>query len=107
MAHPNLRVIVTHGGLLSLQEALYHCVPVVGIPLGTDQDLNILRAERNGYAIPLKLQTLTADELVKARFVFVRIILFGAAIFIWDTIPYGEFEASFQSGHHYHSSHPF
>ena len=34
LAHPNLRVFVTHGGLLSLQEALYRKTVLVGIPLG-------------------------------------------------------------------------
>jgi glucuronosyltransferase len=49
LAHPNLKVFVTHGGLLSLQEALYHQTPLVGIPLGNDQKPNMLRAEKKGY----------------------------------------------------------
>ena len=32
LAMPNLRLFVTHGGLLSLQEALYHKTPLVGRP---------------------------------------------------------------------------
>ena len=43
LAHPNLKVFVTHGGLLSVQEALYHKTPLVGIPLGNDQRPNLLR----------------------------------------------------------------
>ena len=66
LAHPNLRVFVTHGGLLSLQEALYHSVPLVGIPLGADQDLNMIRARRNGYALTLDFDTLTEDLIVEA-----------------------------------------
>ena len=43
LAHAHTRVFVTHGGLLSLQEAVYHQTPLVGVPLGNDQKLNILR----------------------------------------------------------------
>ena len=66
LAHPNLKVLVTHGGLLSLQEALYHSVPIVGIPLGSDQDHNMIRAERNGFALTLDFPALTEDAIVKA-----------------------------------------
>ena len=37
LAHPNLKVFVTHGGLLSTQEALFHKVPLVGMPISNDQ----------------------------------------------------------------------
>ena len=37
LAHPNLKVFVTHGGLLSTQEALFHKVPLVGVPILNDQ----------------------------------------------------------------------
>merc|ERR1712165_339388 len=51
LAHPNLKVFVTHGGLLSTQEALTHAVPLVGVPINGDQMANMMRAERHGYAI--------------------------------------------------------
>ena len=66
LAHPHLKVFVTHGGLLSLQETLYHSTPIVGIPLGNDQKPNMMRAERNGYAIMLDWQTLNTKDLVAA-----------------------------------------
>ena len=66
LAHPNLKVFVTHGGLFSIQEALYHNTPIVGIPLGSDQKPNLLRAQRQGYAIMLDWQTLNITGLVKA-----------------------------------------
>ena len=47
LAHPNLKVFVTHGGLLSVQEALYHKTPLVGIPLGNDQRPNLLRYRKH------------------------------------------------------------
>ena len=50
LAHPNLKAFVTHGGLLSLYEAIYHSTPLVGIPLVNDQKGNMVRAARHGYA---------------------------------------------------------
>jgi len=66
LAHPNLKVFVTHGGLLSVQEALYHSTPLVGIPLGNDQKPNMLRAQRRGYAIMLDWNSLNTDQFVAA-----------------------------------------
>lgn len=63
LAHPNLKVFVTHGGLLSTQEALFHMVPLVGVPLANDQTPNLIRAEANGFAIQLDLLTMTKDDL--------------------------------------------
>lgn len=44
---------MTHGGLLSIQEAVYHGVPFVAIPFWGDQEYNIASAVRNGFAIKL------------------------------------------------------
>jgi UDP:flavonoid glycosyltransferase YjiC (YdhE family) len=66
LAHPNLKVFVTHGGLGGLVEAIYHKTAVVGLPLSNDQKPNLLRAERHGYAIVLNYEELTAEDLVAA-----------------------------------------
>jgi glucuronosyltransferase len=66
LAHPNLKAFVTHGGLLSTQEALFHNVPLVGVPISNDQKPNLLRAQRHGYAIMLSLQTMTKEDLKSA-----------------------------------------
>lgn len=66
LAHPNLRVFVTHGGLLSVQEALYHRTPLVGIPLGNDQKPNLLRAEKRGFALMLDWISLNSTEFLLA-----------------------------------------
>jgi len=62
LAHPNLKLFVTHGGLLSVQEALYHMKPLLGIPLGNDQKPNLLRAKRAGYAEILEWDKISVDE---------------------------------------------
>lgn len=66
LAHPNLKVFVTHGGLFSIQEALFHSTPLVGIPLGTDQKPNMLRAQSHGYAVMLEWPTLNTTGLSAA-----------------------------------------
>ena len=66
LAHPNLKVFVTHGGLLSVTEALYHKTVIVGIPFVNDQKPNLRRAEKNGYAKMLDWNSLTQNDLTKA-----------------------------------------
>ena len=46
-------------GLLSTQEALFHMVPLVGVPMSNDQKPNMMRAEANGFAKMLDLLTMT------------------------------------------------
>lgn len=47
--HPNIKLFITHGGLLSTTEAIYHGVPIVGIPIVADQQMNMGLAEVGGY----------------------------------------------------------
>uniref|UniRef100_A0A672INL2 UDP-glucuronosyltransferase n=1 Tax=Salarias fasciatus TaxID=181472 RepID=A0A672INL2_SALFA len=52
LGHPKIKLFVAHGGTNGIQEALYHGVPVVGIPVFFDQYDNILRlADRGGAKI--------------------------------------------------------
>ncbi|RVE44214.1 hypothetical protein evm_011113 [Chilo suppressalis] len=50
LAHPNCFLFITHGGLLSLTEAIHFGVPVIGVPMFADQFSNIDRAVGKGFA---------------------------------------------------------
>ncbi|XP_069369818.1 UDP-glucuronosyltransferase 2A2-like [Paralichthys olivaceus] len=66
LGHPKTRAFVTHGGTNGLYEAVYHAVPVVGIPLFADQPDNLARLSRRGAAVVLDFNSLTSDMLRQA-----------------------------------------
>ncbi|CAH2207508.1 jg27693 [Pararge aegeria aegeria] len=66
LGHPKIKVFITHGGLLSMFETVYHAVPIISIPVFCDHDSNAAKAELDGYAKKLDLQYLTSDKLYKA-----------------------------------------
>ena len=51
LGHSKCRLFVTHGGLFSNQEAVYHGVPLISIPIYSDQFINAQKAQDDGYAI--------------------------------------------------------
>lgn len=59
LAHSNVKVFISHGGLLSTIETVYHGVPILGIPIFADQKMNIAVAARKGYAVSLPFGELT------------------------------------------------
>ncbi|ODM98020.1 UDP-glucuronosyltransferase 2B20 [Orchesella cincta] len=61
--HPNIKLFITHGGLLSTQESVYYGVPLLGAPLYVDQDLNMKQAERLGYGLTLEITDFTEESL--------------------------------------------
>uniref|UniRef100_A0A1Y1NF76 UDP-glucuronosyltransferase n=1 Tax=Photinus pyralis TaxID=7054 RepID=A0A1Y1NF76_PHOPY len=63
LAHPNLKLFITHGGLLSTMEAIYHGVPIVAIPIFGDQEMNAANAENGGYAAVVPYEQLNEDNL--------------------------------------------
>ncbi|XP_057374694.1 UDP-glucosyltransferase 2-like [Daphnia carinata] len=66
LGHENCRLFITHGGLNSLQEAIYHDVPVLGLSFGTDQKLNVRRAVDDGYALKLSWTEINEETLTTA-----------------------------------------
>ncbi|GAA6218622.1 UDP-glucuronosyltransferase 2A1-like [Lates japonicus] len=66
LGHPKTRVFVAHGGTNGLQEAIYHGVPIVGLPLMFDQDDNLFRMRARGVAKVLDIGTLNKDNFLEA-----------------------------------------
>lgn len=64
LAHPKLRLFITHGGGLSTLEAAYHGCPVLGFPLSADQLGNMAQCEHIGFGLQLAWKTFTVDDLV-------------------------------------------
>ncbi|CAN9506750.1 unnamed protein product [Ophioblennius macclurei] len=62
LGHPKIKLFVAHGGTNGLQEAIYHGVPVVGIPLFFDQYDNLIRLEDRGGAKILTLSKVDKDD---------------------------------------------
>jgi glucuronosyltransferase len=51
LGHPKARLFINHGGMLSNQEAVYHGVPFVAMPVFADHFINAQKAQDDGYAI--------------------------------------------------------
>ena len=63
LGHPKVKLFVTHGGANSQFEAVYHGVPMVTIPIHTEQPYNAMRAEHRGVATTIKVKQLTSETL--------------------------------------------
>jgi UDP-N-acetylglucosamine:LPS N-acetylglucosamine transferase len=46
-----------------MQESIYHNVPVVGIPIIGDQDMNMHRAQQAGYGLLLEYKNVTSESV--------------------------------------------
>jgi glucuronosyltransferase len=66
LAHPNVKLFITHGGLLGTTEAIAAGVPVIGIPIYGDQRLNIARAKETGYGLSLDFNDLSEEKISEA-----------------------------------------
>ncbi|XP_054467015.1 UDP-glucuronosyltransferase 2A2-like [Anoplopoma fimbria] len=66
LGHPKTRVFVAHGGTNGIQEAIYHGVPLVGLPLMFDQPDNFFRMKARGVAKVLDIATVNKDIFLEA-----------------------------------------
>ncbi|XP_055638321.1 UDP-glycosyltransferase UGT5-like isoform X2 [Toxorhynchites rutilus septentrionalis] len=63
LAHPNVVLFITHGGMFGSQEGIYRGVPMLFIPFYGDQHRNALKAELSGYALTLNFADVNSITL--------------------------------------------
>ncbi|KAG0719706.1 UDP-glucuronosyltransferase 2B14 [Chionoecetes opilio] len=66
LAHDSVKVFISHGGLLSLQESIFHATPLLVLPIFSEQPKNAMFVENSGLGRMLVWEELTADSIVDA-----------------------------------------
>ncbi|XP_025029027.1 UDP-glucuronosyltransferase 2A2 isoform X2 [Python bivittatus] len=66
LGHAKTKAFITHGGTNGIYEAIYHGIPMVGIPMFADQTDNILHMKAKGMAVELNIHTMKTEDLVDA-----------------------------------------
>ncbi|KAM6220578.1 UDP-glucuronosyltransferase 2B17-like [Rhynchocyon petersi] len=66
LGHPKTKVFITHGGTNGIYEAIYHGIPMVGIPLFADQADNLAHMKAKGAAVNLDMDKMTTRDLLSA-----------------------------------------
>ncbi|XP_037237452.1 UDP-glucuronosyltransferase 2A2-like isoform X3 [Falco rusticolus] len=66
LGHPLTKAFITHGGTNGIYEAIYHGIPMIGIPMFADQHDNIAHMRAKGAATELDFSTLETQDLVDA-----------------------------------------
>ncbi|XP_058459804.1 UDP-glucosyltransferase 2-like [Malaya genurostris] len=65
LAHKNVVLFITHGGLGGIAEARFHGVPILGIPIFAEQSGNVATVVREGWGLEVKYETLSEATLSK------------------------------------------
>ncbi|EFO23834.1 hypothetical protein LOAG_04651 [Loa loa] len=66
LGHPKARAHITHGGLNSVIESVWHGIPVIGYPLTTSGYDNLLRLTARNVGIMLEKRDLSEGNIAKA-----------------------------------------
>lgn len=66
LAHPNVRLFISHCGAGGIGEAKYHGVPILGIPIFGDQPNNAISISKEGWGVHLPYDDITEKSLSEA-----------------------------------------
>ncbi|XP_077332592.1 UDP-glucuronosyltransferase 2A1-like isoform X1 [Lithobates pipiens] len=66
LGHPKTKAFITHGGTNGIYEAIYHGVPMVGMPLFADQPDNMIHMKTKGMAVIVDINKIQSQDLVDA-----------------------------------------
>ncbi|KAI8117776.1 UDP-glucuronosyltransferase 1-6 [Lucilia cuprina] len=66
LAHPKVKLFITHGGMGSVVESQYHGVPMVGIPFFGDQHSNIANVVKSGFGLGLEYARFSEEAFRQA-----------------------------------------
>ncbi|XP_040823468.1 UDP-glucuronosyltransferase 2B13-like isoform X4 [Ochotona curzoniae] len=66
LGHPKTKAFATHGGANGIYEAIYHGIPMVGIPLFAEQPDNVAYMRAKGAAVTLDWKTMSSADLLNA-----------------------------------------
>ncbi|XP_045852905.1 UDP-glucuronosyltransferase 2A1 isoform X5 [Meles meles] len=66
LGHPKTKAFITHGGTNGIYEAIYHGIPMVGVPMFADQPDNIAHMKAKGAAVEVDINTMTSEDLLNA-----------------------------------------
>ncbi|XP_068961455.1 UDP-glucuronosyltransferase 2B31-like isoform X3 [Petaurus breviceps papuanus] len=66
LGHPKTKAFITHGGTNGIYEAIYHGIPMVGVPMFADQPDNIAHMKAKGAAVEVDFHKMTAAEMLNA-----------------------------------------
>ncbi|XP_030647780.1 UDP-glucuronosyltransferase 2A2 isoform X4 [Chanos chanos] len=64
LGHPKTKAFITHGGTNGIYEAIYHGVPMVGIPMFADQPDNMVHMKAKGAAVIMDFNSMETKDLV-------------------------------------------
>lgn len=66
LAHPNVVLFISHGGVFGMVESVWHGIPLLLTPLFGDQHRNSMRATRAGYGKFLPFFDITNETLMSS-----------------------------------------
>ncbi|KAF9418805.1 hypothetical protein HW555_004472 [Spodoptera exigua] len=72
LSHPNIKVFLSHGGLIGTLEAVFHGVPIIGIPIYGDQYKNLIKAEEAGTGTTLLFHDINEENLERLLHEFLK-----------------------------------